>query len=332
MGAHRYLAGAVSAAITALLLPFPGYAFAQDLDASYPNRNISITVPYQAGGIADSITRTLGERLRQGLKQPVIIENRPGASGAIGSTFVWRAPPDGYTLLSAPSSPIIINQFIQKTMAYEPEKFSPVAYLAIAPLVLTVRSDFPAKNMDEFVAYVKANASKINFASNGVGGSAHIGAHLLQKAAGITGLTHIPYNGATSALMALLSGDAAFYLDSLPSTLPFVQDGKMRVLAIGSRDRSPSLPDVPTFEEVGFKDLILVTWFGLFAPPNTPTSIVTKLNQDISKILQSIEIGEQFKRLGLQTVQMSPDEVRSSIDKDRSRWRTAIEEANIPKN
>lgn len=306
-------------------------AFGQDTE-SWPTKGLTITVPYQAGGTADAIPRILGEKLTQSLKQPVIIENRPGASGSIGSAYVFRAKPDGYTLLSAPSSPIIVNQFIQKSMSFEPEKFAPVAFLAVAPLVLTVRSDFPARNLQEFVDYVRANAAKVNYASNGIGGSAHIGTLLLQKTAGIVGLTHIPYNGAAPALTALLAGDAQFYIDNLSSTLQFVQAGKMRVLAVGSRERSPSLPDVPTFEEQGFKDLILVTWFGMFAPPGTPLAIVNKLNQEIRQALKDPEVGEKFGKLGLQIVHDSPEAMRMSVERDRERWRAAIEEANIPKN
>jgi tripartite-type tricarboxylate transporter receptor subunit TctC len=320
----------IGAIMVAALAQAP-VAFAQGAE-SWPAKGLAITVPYQAGGTADAIPRILGEKLTHRLKQPVIIENRPGASGSIGSAYVFRAPPDGYTLLSAPSSPIIVNQFIQKSMGYDPEKLTPVAFLAVAPLVLTVRSDFPAKDLREFVDYVGANAAKVNYASNGVGGSAHIGTLLLQKAAGISGLTHIPYNGAAPALTALLAGDAQFYIDNLSSTLQFVQAGKMRVLAVGSRERSPSLPDVPTFEEQGFKDLILVTWFGMFAPPATPAPIAARLNQEIRQALQDGEVGDKFQKLGLQIVQNSPEEMRVSVDRDRARWRVAIEEANIPKN
>jgi tripartite-type tricarboxylate transporter receptor subunit TctC len=319
----------VGAAIAALI--HPPIAFGQDQE-SWPAKGLAITVPYQAGGTADAIPRIIGEKLTHALKQPIIVENRAGASGSIGSAYVFRAKPDGYTLLSAPSSPIIVNQFIQKSMGYEPEKLTPVAFLAVAPLVLTVRSDFPAANLREFVGYVRANAAKVNYASNGVGGSAHIGTLLLQKAAGISGLTHIPYNGAAPALTALLAGDAQFYIDNLSSTLQFVQAGKMRVLAVGSRERSPSLPDVPTFEEQGFKDLILVTWFGMFAPPGTPGPIVTKLNAEIRRALQDGEVGDKFQKLGLQIVQSSPEEMGASVERDRERWRAAIEEANIPKN
>jgi tripartite-type tricarboxylate transporter receptor subunit TctC len=307
-------------------------AQAQSDADGYPRRNVSITVPYQAGGIADSITRKIGEKLHQRLNRAMIVENRPGASGSIGSTFVYRAQPDGYTLLSSPSSPIIVNQFIQKSIAYEPEKLRSIALLAVAPLVLTVRADFPARDMKEFVSYVNANAEKIGYASNGIGGNAHIGTLLLMKAAGITGPVHIPYNGASPALLAVLSGDAQFYIDSMSSALPFVREGKMRILAVGSRERSSSLPDVPTFEETGYKGLVLTTWFGLFAPPNTSSALVEKLNQSVNEALQDQDIVNQYAELGLQVARMTPNQMEATVAADRAKWRAAIEEANISGN
>jgi tripartite-type tricarboxylate transporter receptor subunit TctC len=237
------------AATVLLTASLSGQARAQSDAEGYPRRNVSITVPYQAGGTADLVTRKIGEKLHQRLNRAVIVENRPGASGSIGSNFVYRAQPDGYTLLSSPPTPIIVNQFIQKSIAYEPEKLRSIALLAVAPLVLTVRADFPARNMKEFVSYVNANAERISYASNGIG--AHVATLLLMKAAGITGPVHVPYNGAAPALLAVLSGDAQFFIDNMSSTLPFVREGKMRILAIGSKERSSSLPDVPTFEETG---------------------------------------------------------------------------------
>jgi tripartite-type tricarboxylate transporter receptor subunit TctC len=305
-------------------------AQAQSDAEGYPRRNVSITVPYQAGGIADSITRKIGEKLHQRMNRAMIVENRPGASGSIGSTFVYRAQPDGYTLLSSPPTPIIVNQFIQKSIAYEPEKLRSIALLAVAPLVLTVRADFPARDMKEFVSYVNANAERISYASNGIG--AHIATLLLMKAAGITGPLHIPYNGAAPALLAVLSGDAQFFMDNMSSTLPFVREGKMRILAVGSKERSSSLPDVPTFEETGYKGLVLTTWFGLFAPPNTSSAVVEKLNQSVNEALQDQDIVNQYAELGLQIARMTPNQMEATVAADRAKWRAVIEEANISEN
>jgi tripartite-type tricarboxylate transporter receptor subunit TctC len=303
---------------------------AQSDAEGYPRRNVSITVPYQAGGTADLVTRKIGGKLLQRLNRAVIVENRPGASGSIGSNFVYRAQPDGYTLLSSPPTPIIVNQFIQKSIAYEPEKLRSIALLAVAPLVLTVRADFPARDMKEFVSYVNANAERISYASNGIG--AHVATLLLMKAAGITGPVHVPYNGAAPALLAVLSGDAQFFIDNLSSTLPFVREGKMRILAIGSKERSSSLPDVPTFEETGYKDLVLTTWFGLFAPPNTSSAVVEKLNQSVNEGLQDQDIVNQYAELGLQIERMTPNQMEAAVAADRAKWRAVIEEANISEN
>ena len=329
MSANRSIIQTIAATVL-LTASLSSQVQAQSDAEGYPRRNVSITVPYQAGGIADSITRKIGEKLHQRLNRAMIVENRPGASGSIGSTFVYRAQPDGYTLLSSPSSPIIVNQFIQKSIAYEPEKLRSIALLAVAPLVLTVRADFPARNMKEFVSYVNANAERISYASNGIG--AHVATLLLMKAAGITGPVHVPYNGAAPALLAVLSGDAQFFIDNMSSTLPFVREGKMRILAIGSKERSSSLPDVPTFEETGYKDLVLTTWFGLFAPPNTSSAIVEKLNQSVNEGLQDQDIVNQYAELGLQIERMTPSQMEAAVAADRAKWRAAIEEANISEN
>ncbi|KJC45752.1 hypothetical protein UP06_14440 [Bradyrhizobium sp. LTSP857] len=318
------------AATVLLTASLSDQARAQSDAEGYPRRNVSITVPYQAGGTADLVTRKIGEKLQQRLNRAVIVENRPGASGSIGSNFVYRAQPDGYTLLSSPPTPIIVNQFIQKSIAYEPEKLRSIALLAVAPLVLTVRADFPARNMKEFVSYVNANAERISYASNGIG--AHVATLLLMKAAGITGPVHIPYNGAAPALLAVLSGDAQFFIDNMSSTLPFVREGKMRILAIGSKERSSSLPDVPTFEETGYKDLVLTTWFGLFAPPNTSTAVMEKLNQSVNEGLQDQDIVNQYAELGLQIERMTLNQMEAAVAAERAKWRAIIEEANISEN
>jgi tripartite-type tricarboxylate transporter receptor subunit TctC len=329
VSANRAIIQTIAATVllTASLL---GQARAQSDAEGYPRRNVSITVPYQAGGTADLVTRKIGEKLHQRLNRAVIVENRPGASGSIGSNFVYRAQPDGYTLLSSPPTPIIVNQFIQKSIAYEPEKLRSIALLAVAPLVLTVRADFPARNMKEFVSYVNANAERISYASNGIG--AHVATLLLMKAAGITGPVHVPYNGAAPALLAVLSGDAQFFIDNMSSTLPFVREGKMRILAIGSKERSSSLPDVPTFEETGYKDLVLTTWFGLFAPPNTSTAVMEKLNQSVNEGLQDQDIVNQYAELGLQIERMTPNQMEAAVAAERAKWRAIIEEANISEN
>jgi tripartite-type tricarboxylate transporter receptor subunit TctC len=329
VSANRAIIQTIAATVL-LTASLSGQARAQSDAEGYPRRNVSITVPYQAGGTADLVTRKIGEKLHQRLNRAVIVENRPGASGSIGSNFVYRAQPDGYTLLSSPPTPIIVNQFIQKSIAYEPEKLRSIALLAVAPLVLTVRADFPARNMKEFVSYVNANAERISYASNGIG--AHVATLLLMKAAGITGPVHVPYNGAAPALLAVLSGDAQFFIDNMSSTLPFVREGKMRILAIGSKERSSSLPDVPTFEETGYKDLVLTTWFGLFAPPNTSTAVMEKLNQSVNEGLQDQDIVNQYAELGLQIERMTPNQMEAAVAAERAKWRAIIEEANISEN
>jgi tripartite-type tricarboxylate transporter receptor subunit TctC len=304
--------------------------YAQEQKDDYPSRAITIVLPYPAGGIADAITRIVAERLRQSWNQPVVVDNRSGASGSVGSAAVWRARPDGYTLLSAPSSPIVVNQFIQKSIAFDPMELMPVAYLGFAPLVLSARADLPVKTVQEFVAYAKANPGKLNYASNGIGGGAHLAALLFQAAADLKGMTHIPYRGNAPVLQALLTGEADLFWGDVGSMLPLHQAGKVRILAVGSKERAPSVPDIPTLAEVGYPNLVISTWFAIFAPPKTPDSIVAKLHHEISRIVEIPDVRTNFESLGLVIVHETPAEMRDSINADREGRGKAIKEANIP--
>jgi tripartite-type tricarboxylate transporter receptor subunit TctC len=305
-------------------------ARAQDAKDDYPSRTITLVVPYPPGGIADTMPRVVAEELRQSWGQPVIVDNRSGASGSVGSAAVWRAKPDGYTLLSAPSSPIVINQFIQKNPGFDPTQLVPVAYLGFAPLVLSIRADLPVKTVQEFAAYAKANPAKLNYASNGVGGGAHIAALLFQNAVGVKDMTQIPYRGNAQALQALMTGEADLFWGDIASTLPFHQGGKIRILAVGSKERVAALPDVPTLAEMGYPDLIISTWFALFAPPKTPATIVAKLSGEIGKIVELPNVKSNFEALGLVNLHETPPEMRNSINADRERRGSVIKEANIP--
>jgi tripartite-type tricarboxylate transporter receptor subunit TctC len=306
--------------------------YAQDRKNDYPSRAITIVLPYPAGGIADSTTRIVAERLQQSWNQPVVVDNRSGASGSVGSAAVWRARPDGYTLLSAPSSPIVVNQFIQRNIAFDPLELMPIAYLGSAPLALSVRADLPVKTAQELVAYARNNPGKLNYASNGLGGSAHLAALLFQASADIKGMIHIPYRGNAPALQALLTSEADLFFGDIGSTLPLHQAGQIRILAVGSKQRAPSVLDIPTLAEVGCPDLVISTWFAIFAPPKTPDSIVAKLHHEISRIVEIPGVRSHFESLGMVIIHETPAEVRDSINADRERRGAAIKEANIPLN
>jgi tripartite-type tricarboxylate transporter receptor subunit TctC len=298
-------------------------------EAEYPNRPITMIVPYPPGGAIDVLTRALGDKLRGELGQPAVVENRPGATGGIGTGVVARAEPNGYTLLSTPNAPIVLNPFISKNLTYDPLALVPIIHVGNAPLVVSVRSDFPAKSIQEFIAYAKANPGKLNYASQGVGGGAHLATLMFQNATG-TQMVHIPFGGAAPALQALVGGQVDLFIDNISSSLPLHQSGKLKILAMGSLKRAPELPDMPTLAEAGLRDLDLTTWFGMFAPPKTPAAIVTKLNGAINEIIAMPDFRSRVAALHIQLVGGTPQAFADFLAADRARWQAIIAGANIP--
>ena len=304
-----------------------GTAAAQEAD--YPTRPITVVVPYPPGGAIDVLTRALGEKLRTQVGQPVVVENRPGATGGIGTGLVARAEPNGYTLLSAPNAPIVLNPFISKNLTYDPLTLVPVIHVGNAPLVVAVKKDFPANSIQEFIAYAKANPGKLNYASQGVGGGAHLATLMFQNATG-TEMVHIPFSGAAPALQALVGGQVDLFIDNISSSLPQHKAGNLRILAMGSLKRAPELPDTPTLAESGLRDLDLSTWFGVFAPPKTPPAVVTKLNGAINEILAMPDFRARVATFNIQLVGGTPQAFADFLAADRSRWQKIIAGANIP--
>jgi tripartite-type tricarboxylate transporter receptor subunit TctC len=323
----RYLS-LIAAAAIALHVAAPAHAQQADV-ADYPNKPIKVIVSTSAGGGVDTVTRIVAERLRTKLGQPVVVENRGGAGGNIGAEVVYQAEPDGYTLLASQPSPITTNVVLYKKLNFDPTKLEPVAILSSIPNTLLVKNDFPAKNLQEFMAYVKANPAKLNYASQGPGTTSHLTAELFNKVAGVK-LVHVPYKGTGPALNDLVAGHVDLIFMQLESALRLHQGHKARILAVTTNKRIAALPEIPTMTEVGLHDFISDTWNAICAPPGTPPAIVNKLNAAINDVLKTPEVQELFTKLNLTPVGGSPQDMAKVVKEDTARWGAVIREAKIP--
>ena len=306
-----------------------GAAEAQQRNSSvYPDRTIRIIVPFPAGGTADALPRIVAERLRQRWNQAVVVENRAGAGGNIGASAVAASDPDGYTLLASPPGPLAINGSLYKQLSYDPAGLEPIIILAEVPNVLAVRKDFPAKTVDELMAYAKANPGKINYASQGRGTTSHLTAEMFQAMANIK-MTHVAYRGTAPALVDLAGGVVDLMFDNLASTLPLHNAGRLRIYAVGSTTRVELLPEVPTVQELGLKDFQAVTWFAIAAPGKSPASILNRINEAVSAILHESAVQAQFLALGAKPVGGSAADMAKFVATERNRWGEVIKSANI---
>ena len=315
----------VLAAALALLVPFA--ATAQD---KFPSRAVTLVVPFPPGGSADALPRIVAEKLRERWSQPVIIENRPGAAGSTGSGSVFRAPPDGTTLLATPAGPLAINGLVQKTLPYEPSAFVPVALLALSPTVLTVRQNFPANSAAEVIAYARANPGKLNYASQGPGSTSHLTGVMFIQQAGAE-MVHVPYRGTGPALADILAGNVDLFFDNLGSSMPMHRGGKAKVLAVATPERSKLLPEVPTLREAGLRDFSSSTWFAIMAPPGTPAAIADQVNKAVNDVLAMPDIQAQFETLGVQPRIVTPPELATFIAGEAQRWADVARAAKIEK-
>jgi tripartite-type tricarboxylate transporter receptor subunit TctC len=295
---------------------------------AYPSRLVRLIVPFPAGGTADVLPRIVAEKLSDKWRQPVIIDNRAGAGGNIGAEAVANSPPDGYVLLASPPGPIAINDNLYKKLSFEPAKFEPVIVLGTVPNVLVIKPTFPAKTAQELIAYVKANPGKVTFASQGNGSTSHLSAMLFQKLTG-TEMVHVPYRGSAPALQDIMGNHVDLFFDNLGSSLSQHTAGNLRILALGSASRVPSLPDVPTLQEAGVGGFQSVTWFAVVAPPGTPATVTQTINKAIAEVLQLPAVREQFEKMGLRPVGGSVSETQKFIAEERARWGDVIRTANI---
>lgn len=317
---ERCLKGAVVLlAAVAAVLP----ARAQD----YPARAVKIIVPFPAGGSADVVPRIVAEWLSRKWGQPVVIENRPGAGGNIGAELAYKAEPDGYTLLSAPPPPLVINQNIYPRLNFDPALFEKIVVLVRIPNALVVTPTFAPRTVAEVIAYAKANPGKINSATQGIGTTSHLTSEMFQMMAGVK-VQHVPYTGTAPALNDLVGGSVEIMFDNLGVSLALVKGGKLRLLAVASPKRMASLPDVPTIAETlpGFES---EAFYAVVAPPRTPVAIVNKLNADINEALRQPELAPRFAALSAETVGGTPKETADYMHAEVDRWNRVIKAANV---
>lgn len=319
----------ILALIAATLAASP--ALAQDSAADYPKKPIKIIVAVPAGGGIDSITRILAEKLRQRLKQTITVENRGGQSGNLGAEAVASSEPDGYTLLATVPAPITVNALLYKKLLYDPEAFEPVAVMTIIPNTLAVRPDFPANSAREFLSYAKANPGKLNYASQGNGTTSHLSAELFQRVTG-TRLVHVPYKGTGPAINDLIASHVDLMFLEMAAATELHRSGRVKILALATRERAATLPEIPTLRESGVTDFESVTWNAILAPPKTPKAIVAKLNKAIVEALNEPDIRAQFGSLNAQSGTMNPAEMAAFIKSETQRWGDVIRAANISIN
>ncbi len=295
---------------------------------AYPNRPIKIVVPYAAGGAVDIVARIVGQVLAEQLRQPVIVDNRPGASANIGMEAVAKAPADGYTLLMA-SNGLTTNMSLFPDLAFDGRRdFAPIARIGYAPLVIVVPASSPAKSLKDLIAMAKAKPGELAYGTAGNGSSGHLAGESLKSLAGIDVL-HVPYKGGAPAVTDLLGERLSFMPINPLEVISFIQAGRLRVLAVGSDKRVPLLPDAPTVAEAGVPGFEATVWWGLVAPARTPMDIVMKLNLETNKALHDPAIVKKLADLGVVTTPGSPDDFAQFIAKQTELWSTVIKKAGI---
>jgi tripartite-type tricarboxylate transporter receptor subunit TctC len=295
---------------------------------AYPTHVVKMVLPVAPGSTTDILARLVADQLSQKWGKPVIVENMPGAAMNIGSEYVARAAPDGYTLLLCPPSPLAIQQLLYHDLKYDPTKFVPIALLAKIANVLAVRPDLPAKSVPELIAYGKANPGKLTFASQGVGSTAHLSGSELEVLGGIK-MVHVPYHGAQPALTDLMSGTVDMFFDTLTTSVPLYRAGKLNLLGVASAERSKDVPEIPTVAEQGIPDFRSITWFAMAGPPAFPAPLAGKINRDVAEILQKPEIVAKIEALRLEPMGGTTADAVKFIGEETQLWGRVIKEANI---
>jgi len=297
--------------------------------AAYPTKPIRIVVAYTPAGATDILARTIGQKLTEAWAQAVIIDNRPGANGNIGTEYAAKATPDGYTLLMVTAGTHGINPGLYRKLGFDAVKdFAPVSLVAMVPNVFVVNNAVPTKDLKEFIAYAKANQGKLNYGSPGNGSTAHLSMELFKSMTGIQ-MVHVPYKGSAGVLADLIGGQIVVTMDNMPPYVPQVKAGKIRALAVSPARRSPALPDVPTVAEAGVPGYDSGAWFGLVAPANTPKDLVAKLSREIARILKLPDVSARLADLGAESVGGTPEQFSAHIKAEIAKWAKVIRDANV---
>jgi tripartite-type tricarboxylate transporter receptor subunit TctC len=293
----------------------------------FPTRPIQVIVPLSAGGGTDLLARVLASKLRDRFGQPVIVENRPGAAGNIGAEAVFRAAPDGHTLLFTQPAPLAVNKALYGKVPYEPEQFVPIAMVSLQDILLAVHPGVPAGNLQEFIAHAKANPGKLNFGSSGAGSAPHLAAELFASMAGVK-MVHVPYKGAAGSMAATLGGQVDLTFFAFSTALPNARAGKLRAIAVGGAKRNARLPDVPSIAELvpGYS---ATSWTALVAPPGTPAAVAQKLSQAMAEILRMPDVQGRLVDAGDEPFDMTPAQMTAFLREETQRWSSLIRSAGI---
>jgi len=306
---------------------WPVSAQAQSSAAGYPNHPITLIVPYAPGGGNDVVARAVAEPMSKSLGQPIVIENRGGAGGSVGTRQVAKAPPDGYTLGLGGTGTLAVDPTLYPNVGYDPRKdFAPIGLIATTPLIVLVNQSVPAHDVQELIALAKAQPGKLNYASAGTGSGIHLGTVLFAETAGID-ITHIPYKGSGPALTDLLGEHVQIYFSSLPPAVGLVKEGKLRALAVTSLRRSASFPDVPTVAEQGFPGFEAVLHYGIIAPAGTPRPIIDKLNTALRAALADPDVHNHIATEGAEPLPTSPEEYATDIDHEETKWSALVKKS-----
>jgi len=309
------------------MLAWTTLAIAQRAD--YPAKPIRIVVAYTPAGATDILARTIGQKMTEAWGQSVIIDNRPGANGNIGTEYAAKATADGYTLLLVTAGTHGINPSLYRKLGFDAVKdFAPVSLVAMVPNIFVVNNAVPAKDLKDFIAYAKANPGKLNYGSPGNGSTAHLSMELFKSMTGIQ-MVHVPYKGSAGVLGDLIGGQIVATMDNMPPYVPQVKAGKIRALAVSPARRSPALPDVPTVAEAGVAGYDSGAWFGLVAPANTPKDIVSKLSRETARILKLPDVSARLADLGAEPVGGTPEQFSAHIKTEIAKWAKVIKDANV---
>jgi tripartite-type tricarboxylate transporter receptor subunit TctC len=312
-------------AVAALGALAPGLAWPQ----AYPAKPVRLIVPFPPGGSTDIVARIVAQKLGDRLGQQVVVENRGGAGGTIGTEVVARATPDGYTLGVASTSTHAVAPSVYTKLGYDPVKdFAPVSLVAVSPYLLVVHPDVQVKSLQEFVAYVKARPGKLNYASAGTGSTTHLAMEMLKSAAGLY-IVHIPYNGNGPAGTAVIAGQVEALFGSLPAVLPHAKSGRVRPIAVGTPKRSPSLPDVPTVAESGFPGFEASLWLAIMAPAGAPPAVVDRLHKEIVAVIGSPDAADALAKAGAEPISSTPAELAGMVKDGVGKYAKIVKQAGI---
>jgi tripartite-type tricarboxylate transporter receptor subunit TctC len=326
-GRRRVLKAGLGAAGGALLPGLaPGDALAQP---AFPVKPIRLVIPFAAGGVSDIVGRALGQKMGELFGQPIVIENRAGAGGAVGSEFVANANPDGYTLLLSSISTIAIGPFLVKKLSYDPVNgLTPIGIVTYAPNVLAIHGGLPFKSLGELLAFAKANPGKLSYGSAGVGSIGHLSGELLRSVTG-SDMVHVPYKTSAAAYPDVIGGNVSMVFDTLPAAINHIKAGKVRPLAVLSPRRAALMPEVPTFAEAGVPEATLNFWSGLHAPANLPPALVARLSETLNKALNSPDLRERLLQLGADAFPVSQPAFVAQIKEDVARIAKVVKAAGI---